>query len=140
MSEAENTPWVILAKDRGMGHYGPFRIMDAKGQIVVAEITDPATAKRIVDAVNATQGWQDISTAPKDRTYVWVSNGFSQRIAFWMEGKEYECQGSVGGGWRDLALAERCRGTADLMFAPTHWCHLPVPPTRMIADQHGEKK
>jgi hypothetical protein len=31
--------------------------------------------------------WQPIETAPKDGTYIWVSQGFSMRVAFWASGK-----------------------------------------------------
>lgn len=73
------------------------------------------------------QGWRGIESAPKDGTSIWVSNGFSMRVAFWADGKQYEHQGSVGGGWRDY-FATEMRSTADLMWAPTHWMPLPASP------------
>ena len=82
--------------------------------------------------------WQPIETAPKDGAFIWVSNGFSMRIAFWANGKEFEHQGSEGGGWRDFALAEH-GGAADLMFAPTHWQALPKSPHR-LAEQYAQPK
>lgn len=94
----------------------------------------PTEAEKLrseVVQLRAAQSWQSIETAPKDGTYVWVSNGFSMRIAFWADGKEFEHQGSIGGGWRDLALAER-GGAADMMFAPTHWQALPKPPHHSV--------
>lgn len=79
--------------------------------------------------------WQPIETAPKDGTVVWVSNGFSMRVAFWRDGKQYEHQGTVGGGWRDFYAS--AGGTEDLGFQPAHWMPLPAPPS--IAKQETVK-
>jgi hypothetical protein len=72
--------------------------------------------------------WQPISTAPKDGTPVWVSNGFAMRIALWWDGKQFESHGSIGGGWRDYAALEYS-SRSDLRWPPTHWMPLPPPPT-----------
>ncbi len=78
--------------------------------------------------------WQPIETVPKDGTAVWVSNGFSMRVAFWANGKKFEHQGSVGGGWRDFFEACHPNRMADLMFAPTCWQALPKSPHRLEAE------
>lgn len=74
--------------------------------------------------------WQQIETAPRDGTAIWVSNGFSMRVAFWANGKEFEHLGSIGGGWRDFFEASHPNRMADLMFAPVYWQALPKPPHR----------
>lgn len=76
--------------------------------------------------------WENINTAPKDGSYIWLSGDFCMRIGFWMEGKEYECHGTVGGGWRDAAKAEG-RGVNDLAFAATRWMPTPKHPKHLGA-------
>lgn len=79
--------------------------------------------------------WRPIDTADKsggtakDSAYVWLSNGNVMRVGFWMNGDEFENHGSVGGGWRDLSMAEN-GFASDLHFAPTHWMPTPTLPTR----------
>lgn len=88
------------------------------------------TVIEIIEGVKAVRSqfeWHPIETAPKDGSYVWVSNGFSMRVAFWANGKQFEHRGSEGGGWRDLARAEN-GGAGDMMFAPAYWQPLPKSP------------
>ena len=79
-------------------------------------------------------GWMPIETAAKDggtaktSTYVWLSNGTSMRVGFWMSGEEFENHGSIGGGWRDLSMAES-GFASDLRFKPTHWQPVPLLPS-----------
>lgn len=77
--------------------------------------------------------WQEIETAPKDGTVVWVGSRSSIRLAFWRSGKEYEYRDFVGGGWRDHGGAER-GDMADLHFTPTHWMDIPQTPIA-VGDQ-----
>lgn len=77
--------------------------------------------------------WQPIETAPKDSSLIWLATPGAMRLGFWSAGKEHECYGSVGGGWRDFAKAET-RGASDLSYAPTHWMALPKPPRAVTAN------
>jgi len=81
----------------------------------------------ILEKLNAPdESWQPIETAPKDGSYIWLGNENSIRIGFWASGIQYECRGTVGGGWRDLILHDT-GNPCDLPFKPTHW--KPVPNT-----------
>jgi hypothetical protein len=71
--------------------------------------------------------WQPIETAPKDGTTVWVAEPRHMRLAYWAVGKEFEHNGSAGGGWRDFLLAS-IGAAADLQVRPIYWMPLPEPP------------
>ena len=65
--------------------------------------------------------WQDIETAPKDRTLWLVEDGAlsglrvaHQEMGWWVPDKRYE----AGGYWQ---------GVSNIL-APTHWMPLPDPP------------
>lgn len=75
-------------------------------------------------------GWMPIETADKFCT-IWLSDGFSMRLGFWMEGEEFENHGSKGGGWRDHANSENFKNGWDLHFTPTCWQPVPKPPIRL---------
>ena len=68
--------------------------------------------------------WHPIETVCKDdiNDIVWLANKKSMRLGFWVNGKEHEHHGSVGGGFKDFETGR------DLRFAPTHWKHKPAPP------------
>jgi hypothetical protein len=69
-------------------------------------------------------GWMPIETAPKTGI-IWLANYYSMRLGFWRKGKQFECHGSIGGGWADKALAEAL-GPCDLRFTPTKWQPTPT--------------
>jgi hypothetical protein len=47
------------------------------------------------------------------------------RVAYWQSGLEYQCHGSIGGGWIDFYRPNT--GPKGLQFAPTHCQPLPEP-------------
>lgn len=49
MNAAKHAPWTVMIKDRGMGHYGPFAVVDAKGA-VICEHADPDIARLLAAA------------------------------------------------------------------------------------------
>lgn len=75
-------------------------------------------------------GWMPIETADKSGGDVWLSNGSSMRLGFWLDGEQFENHGSIGGGWRDTASFENVKGGHDLHFAPTHWQPTPNLPVK----------
>jgi hypothetical protein len=69
--------------------------------------------------------WQDISTAPKDRTNVWLYENGHQYVGMWFEWDFTNLDHPVrpsqkGAGWLDESCVQ-CRH-------PTHWMPLPSPP------------
>ncbi len=70
--------------------------------------------------------WRPIAEAPKGRI-IWLSDGGCMRLGYWRDGAEFECHGSVGGGWRDFAHCD-VGYPRDLAFAPTYWQPAPEPP------------
>ncbi len=60
-------------------------------------------------------GWQPISTAPRDGSYIWVACEHCMRIACWSEDR-----------WRDL---DGKYPRLDVLFTPTHWRRIPPLPT-----------
>lgn len=46
-------PWSVMVKDRGMGHYGPYAIADASGNIILKDIKFVDLAQYIVDLANS---------------------------------------------------------------------------------------
>lgn len=70
-------------------------------------------------------GWMPIETAPKTGI-IWLACDFSMRLGYWMEGKQHECHGSVGGGWKDFAISESVGAPMDLRFTPTRWQPTPT--------------
>lgn len=67
--------------------------------------------------------WEPIKTAPKDGSFIWLSDGFFMRIGYWYVVTKDPSQEH----WADFAKAE-AKGPSDLQFKPTCWQHLPVPP------------
>jgi len=60
--------------------------------------------------------WQNIETAPKDGTCIWLGNQDYIRVGFWRMG-----------GWGDIVISKM--GLVDnLHFEPTHWQATPEPP------------
>ena len=71
--------------------------------------------------------WTPISERHRaSQDLMWVTaKGSPIRIAFWAPGKQYECLGSVGGGWIDYYRPNT--GPKGLQFLPTHCQPLPEP-------------
>ena len=68
--------------------------------------------------------WQPIETAPKDGTYIVVSDGVRVSLGLWVsdvdQGADYE--GQIGmAGWWSVDLGAK-------LDRPTHWMPLPDPP------------
>mgnify|MGYP001593031715 CR=1 FL=1 len=69
------------------------------------------------------RGWESIETAPKDGTFIWLSDGFFMRIGYWYVVTKDPSQEH----WADMALAE-AHEKASLQWKPTHWQPMPKPP------------
>jgi hypothetical protein len=78
-------------------------------------------------------GWRPIETAPKNRN-IWLADYSSMRVGFWLDGKQHECRGSVGGGWKDHALSGQWSAPRDLWFTPLFWKPVPTLPTPKIEE------
>ena len=79
-------------------------------------------AKNIINALLAEREerkWLPIEEAPKDGTYIWLSNGFTMRVGFW----GLDC-------WVDKCKSEQLRGPRGLNFQPTVFMYCPTPPER----------
>jgi hypothetical protein len=85
---------------------------------------------------SVTDGWRTITDKQRDGSMMWVSNGSMMRVAFWAPGKQYEHQGSVGGGWRDF-YSNRAAGN-DLQWLPTLWHPLPPKPLPAAPNAGGK--
>lgn len=104
-----------IVRDFASKHYHPAKLM-----------ADIATAITEAEKAALERGWQDISTAPKDGTLIWVlwdghnnQTGEPARYyyaAFFDGDAEYE----------DLAWVD-CEG--HQIDEPTHWMPLPPPPS-----------
>ena len=75
--------------------------------------------------------WMPITpTTPALETAI-VADSSNMRFAQWRHGPEYECCGSIGGGWTDVDTG---RG---LHFLPTHYQPLPDLPTDTTVVYYG---
>lgn len=67
--------------------------------------------------------WQPIETAPKDGSYIFLSDGFFMRICFW----QVNTNNPSHEQWADMARAEAHEATG-LQWTPKYWMPLPAPP------------
>ncbi len=88
-------------------------------------------AKGIIAAALQPQGWQDISSAPKDERKFWVwAQGYEPRLAYlqpnhWVEADWKE----KGYASHDLRDANGRGFKYQNGWEPTHWCQAyPLPP------------
>lgn len=86
---------------------------------------DKAKVVEALRAAAAKEWWRPITSAPKDGTFIWLTDGSFLRIGYWYvvtadASKEH---------WADFALAEVGR-PSDLAFVPTHWQPLPAGPPK----------
>lgn len=133
----------ILSRDSGMelkadcarcGH--PYHRHNI-GAVTTCPIIATYSATRTPDA-GVVEAWQPIETFNLGaHQYIWLSDGFTMRVGFWVDGEKHENYGSKGGGWIDLGRAE-AGGPRGLTFAPTHWQRLPSPPTLSSPPVEGE--
>ncbi len=88
-------------------------------------------------------GWQDIATAPKDGTQVWLWWDGKRRLAHWHEAENPR---SIGGRFANWLTDDR--GSISVSVKPTHWHALPpdllaqpLPPSEAVAgpqEQHDK--
>lgn len=64
--------------------------------------------------------WKHIATAPRDGTYVWLSDRKSIRMAFW----EIHSDAPALDRWVDFAKVE-AGAPSDLAFVPIFWTSVP---------------
>ena len=115
------------------------RIMELEDGVIVtelhvtrymqAEIDELRTAVKSLAKDTEERGWQPIDTAPKDGTAVLVSpgtwSGRSASIAKWESDKYAKKPRPYWGRDDDLG-----RVTISREHPPTHWMHLPPPPSQ----------
>lgn len=78
------------------------------------------------DDLSTLRGWQPISTAPKDGSYILVSNEHGAWIAHWapvaVSGYRFDQP------WRSVMLNHDHIFASLRYLPPTHWVPLPAPP------------
>lgn len=84
--------------------------------------SSPAFAAHPVEAVAC--GWQPIETAPKDGSFIWLSDGFFMRVGYWYVVTRDPSQEH----WSDMLRAEG--GHGDLQWEPKYWQPVPLPPVQ----------
>lgn len=92
--------------------------------------TKASAHKKLKELWNSrTSDWQPIEMVEQIQyESIWLSDGFSMRIGYWMEGPEHEVRGSIGGGWRDFSLSEAREANRSVQFTPAYWMPLPTSP------------
>lgn len=73
-------------------------------------------------------GWREIDAQAMNGNIIWVSDGFSMRLAFWLSGTQYEARGTKGGGWIDFAESDCGIGLMSVDFLPILYQNTPEPP------------
>ncbi len=74
--------------------------------------------------------WQPIETAPKDGTYVLITNGQHCHTAYRRD--------SLGDDFASWCFYQKYGGAAVVLLGPTHWMPLPaLPPTPAPAPPEG---
>ena len=80
----------------------------------------------------APDGWQPIETAPKDDSYLLVSNGHGVWVARFKS--VYQSGWKPPSPWQSMMLNHDHIPSAKRNGSPTHWMPLPTPPSAAL---HG---
>ena len=123
IAKAAIDAYLAVKREEAPGHVAFLRqIADELASL--GELYNAMGAREAADALEALQGWQDISTAPKDGTQIHVAKAGCPHVwkAHWEKMKR---------------VPDRWASFAGLVpFKPTHWQPLPAPPEDHTDETH----